>query len=86
MKPTPGRIVLFCFRGYHEQKLTNVERPAIVISVTDTVANMTVFFGPNDREILDEKTVIGARPFQRSVPMSKTGEPEPGAWRWPPRE
>jgi len=88
-KPTIGRIVHYTLKSGHV-------RPAIVVGVwpDNDLLQLQVFVdGANDGEsrhsggdsgigLAEGKIGIA---WRTSVHASKTGEPEPGCWHWPPR-
>lgn len=75
--PSPGRIVLYFFRG-PDQTVRN--RPAIVTSIVDVdMINLHVFFEPGD-QVND--------PYAMSVSAHAEGPNGPfhaHTWSWPPR-
>lgn len=81
MKPSIGRIVLYSLSAVESAINWQRECAAIITSVhSDRVVNLTVFTDATWGEPAESIKRI------TSVELSKSGAPEDGTWRWPPRE
>lgn len=87
MKPSPGRIVLYCFRDRGCNAL--VERPAIVTSVDefDETVNLTVFFECTDEDACSRGRSgdLDSNSRYIGIPQNHGDVAMPETWRWPPR-
>jgi hypothetical protein len=84
-QPSPGRIVLYCFRDRRKEAL--VERPAIITSVEAETVKLTVFFelGDSDQTTRGHSGDPGFDSRYEMVPENKSDQPMSNMWRWPPR-
>jgi hypothetical protein len=85
MQPSPGRIVLYCYRDRGLDAL--VERPAIITSVRGETMNLRVFFELHDSDAC-ARGDAGDPDFDPRyvlVPENKADQPMSNMWRWPPR-